>query len=126
MPTTLDVKGTQESIRVLLIEDDEDDYLLTKAVVSAKENKTIKLDWVDSFDRAVSAIESDAYDVYLVDYRLGPYTGIDLIQEAFRMGCRAPMILLTGQDDLTAAVDVTGNVEGLSVQSCTDTADGAT
>lgn len=98
---TLDVKEKNERIRVLLIEDDEDDYLLTKALVSAKENKTIKLDWVDTYDQAVSAIERGGYDVYLVDYRLGPYTGIDLIQEAFRMGCRAPMILLTGQDDLT-------------------------
>ncbi len=101
IPTTLDFKEKSESIRVLLIEDDEDDYLLTKALVSAKENKTIKLDWVDSYDQALGAIERGVYDVYLVDYRLGPYTGIDLIQEAFRMGCRAPMILLTGQDDLT-------------------------
>ncbi|MBD2753339.1 hybrid sensor histidine kinase/response regulator [Spirosoma validum] len=101
IPTTLDVAEEKENIRVLLIEDDEDDYLLTKALVSAKENSTIKLEWVDSYNRALTAIESGQYDVYLVDYRLGPYTGIDLIQEAFRMGCRAPMILLTGQDDLT-------------------------
>ena len=101
IPIALDVTEEKEIIRVLLIEDDEDDYLLTKALVSARENSTIKLDWVDSYERALPAIESDQYDVYLVDYRLGPYTGIDLIQEAFRLGCRAPMILLTGQDDLT-------------------------
>ena len=100
-PTTLDVTKEKESIRVLLIEDDEDDYLLTKALVSAKENQTIILDWVDNYDLALAAIRDNKYDVYLVDYRLGPYTGIDLIQEAFQIGCRAPMILLTGQDDLT-------------------------
>lgn len=100
-PITLDVTEEKENIRVLLIEDDEDDYLLTKALVSAKENRTIKLDWIDSYERGLTAIEDDKYDVYLVDYRLGSYTGIDLIQEAFRIGCRAPMILLTGQDDLT-------------------------
>lgn len=97
----LDTTNKKEIIRVLLIEDDEDDYLLTKALVSARENATIKLDWVDSYDRALESITANQYDVYLVDYRLGPYTGIDLIQEAFRLGCRAPMILLTGQDDLT-------------------------
>ena len=101
LPATLDVVEKKGSIRVLLIEDDEDDYLLTKALVSAKENAAIKLDWVDSYDRALAVIDDGQYDVYLVDYRLGHYTGIDLIQEAFRMGCRAPMILLTGQDDLT-------------------------
>ena len=101
IPIILDVTQEKENIRVLLIEDDEDDYLLTKALVSAKENRTIKLDWIDSYERGLIAIEEDNYDVYLVDYRLGSYTGIDLIQEAFRIGCRAPMILLTGQDDLT-------------------------
>lgn len=100
-PITLDVTKEKETIRVLLIEDDEDDYLLTKALVSVKENQTIILDWVDNYELALTAIEDNKYDVYLVDYRLGPYTGIDLIQEAFQLGCRAPMILLTGQDDLT-------------------------
>ena len=101
IPVALDGQEGQGLIRVLLVEDDEDDYLLTKAFVSAKENSTIALDWVDSYEGALIAIESRYYDVYLVDYRLGAYTGIDLIQEAFRLGCRAPMILLTGQDDLT-------------------------
>ncbi|QMW00305.1 hybrid sensor histidine kinase/response regulator [Spirosoma foliorum] len=101
IPAALDVVEKKETIRILLIEDDEDDYLLTKALVSVRENASIKLDWVDSYDRGLAAIDKGEYDVYLVDYRLGPYTGIDLIQEAFRMGCRAPMILLTGQDDLT-------------------------
>ncbi|GAB4019091.1 PAS domain S-box protein [Spirosoma sp. KCTC 42546] len=101
IPAPLDVAEKKETIRILLIEDDEDDYLLTKALVSVRENSSIKLDWVDSYDRGLAAIDTGQYDVYLVDYRLGPYTGIDLIQEAFRMGCRAPMILLTGQDDLT-------------------------
>ncbi|AQG78582.1 hybrid sensor histidine kinase/response regulator [Spirosoma montaniterrae] len=88
-------------MRVLLVEDDEDDYMLTRALVSARENANIRLDWADSYEQALAAIAADNHDVYLVDYRLGHYTGIDLIQEAFRMGCRAPMILLTGQDDLT-------------------------
>ena len=99
--SVLDTSENKAVIRVLLVEDDEDDYMLTRALVSAKENATIKLDWVDSYDRALRTIEADQHDVYLVDYRLGHQTGITLIQEAFQMGCRAPMILLTGQDDLT-------------------------
>lgn len=95
----IDAARRNENIRILLIEDDEDDYLLTKALV--KENPSYKLDWVDNYELGLDAVIKGQYDVYLVDYRLGPYTGIDLIQEAFRMGCRAPMILLTGQDDLT-------------------------
>lgn len=96
-----DVIENKDMIRVLLVEDDEDDYMLTKALVSAKENGNIRLDWVDSYDRALNMLQADEYDVYLVDYRLGHHTGINLIQEALQMGCRAPMILLTGQDNLT-------------------------
>lgn len=99
--SALDVSVKNDTIRVLLVEDDEDDYMLTRALVSARENANIKLDWVDSYDRALNAVARDEHDVYLVDYRLGHHTGIHLIQEAFRAGCRAPMILLTGQDDLT-------------------------
>lgn len=97
----LNVTGAKTLIRVLLVEDDEDDYLLTRALVSSKENANIQLDWVDSYDRALEAIETGGHHVYLVDYRLGEHTGIELIQEAFRRGCRVPMILLTGQDDLS-------------------------
>ncbi|MCK8492764.1 MULTISPECIES: hybrid sensor histidine kinase/response regulator [Spirosoma] len=99
--SALDVSVKKDIIRVLLIEDDEDDYMLTRALVSARENANIKLDWVDNYDRALEALEQNDHDVYLVDYRLGHHTGIHLIQEAFRLGCQAPMILLTGQDDLT-------------------------
>jgi len=101
---TLPVSASkQEKIRVLLVEDDEDDYVLTRTLVSTPENATIRLDWVDNYADALEAIQRKEFDVYLVDYRLGEYTGIDLIQEAFRLGSSAPMILLTGQDDL--AVD---------------------
>lgn len=96
-----DTAEKKEQIRVLLIEDDEEDYFLTRSLVREKENDFIELDWVDNYDQAQKMIDAGGYDVYLVDYRLGLHTGIELIQEAFRWGCRAPMILLTGQDDLT-------------------------
>lgn len=100
-PEVLPVIDTkQEKIRVLLVEDDEDDYVLTRTLVLAPENANIRLDWIDNYADALEAIKQRAFDVYLVDYRLGERTGIDLIQEAFRAGSNAPMILLTGQDDL--------------------------
>ncbi len=95
-PTT-----THPPIQVLLVEDDEDDYLLTKLLVSAPENANIQLTWVNSYEAALQALTTGDYDIYLVDYRLGEHTGIDLIQEASRQGSLIPMILLTGQDDLS-------------------------
>jgi PAS domain S-box-containing protein len=97
----LDAPIKETKINVLLVEDDEDDYMLTRALVSSRENANIRLDWVDSYEKAIEIILADKHDVYLIDYRLGSHTGINLIQEASHMGCRAPMILLTGQDDMT-------------------------
>lgn len=86
-------------IRVLLVEDDEDDYILTRTLMSVPENRNLRLDWVEGYDEAYERIMANDYDVYLIDYRLGERTGIELIQETTDAGCQAPMILLTGQDD---------------------------
>ena len=47
----------------------------------------------------VEYMTNKGYDVYLLDYRFGEYTGLDVLRQATRHGCRAPMILLTGQGD---------------------------
>jgi PAS domain S-box-containing protein len=98
-PLPTDVPDKPTAIRVLLVEDDEDDYILTRTLIGAPENRNLRLAWVDSYDEAIDHICDDNYDVYLIDYRLGERTGIELIREATNRGCRAPMILLTGQDD---------------------------
>ncbi|MEZ0542336.1 hybrid sensor histidine kinase/response regulator [Fibrella arboris] len=98
LPNT-DVSDKAATIRVLLVEDDEDDYILTRTLMSAPENRNLRLDWVEGYDEAFERITANDYDVYLIDYRLGERTGIELIQEATDAGCQAPMILLTGQDD---------------------------
>lgn len=87
-------------IRVLIIEDDEDDYIITRGLFAEIEPHKFNLDWVNTYDAALKAISHKHHDVYLVDYRLGINTGLDLIQTAIATGCQAPMILLTGQGDL--------------------------
>jgi len=90
-----------EVLDVLLIEDDEDDYLITRALLSKAESIDCNLDWARSFDEGLESILSSRYDACLVDYRLGARTGLDLLQEVNdRGGVETPIILLTGQGDL--------------------------
>jgi two-component system, cell cycle sensor histidine kinase and response regulator CckA len=89
-------KGT---VRVLLVDDDEDDYILTRDWFSEIEGTKFELEWLTSYDVAVEAIARNQHDVYLLDYRLGERTGLELLQEAVANGCKAPIILLTGQGD---------------------------
>lgn len=87
----------ERAIRLLLIDDDPDDYLLTKEVVAEIPGGGYTLDWVRDFQSGVEAICKGDHDVFLIDYRIGDRTGIDLWNEARKRTCTGPMILLTGQ-----------------------------
>jgi diguanylate cyclase (GGDEF)-like protein/PAS domain S-box-containing protein len=89
----------RESCRVLLVEDDEDDYLITRDLLQTQQRMRFELDWCETYDEALSEIQKHQHDAYLIDYRLGRRTGLDLVREAFGSGPRAPVILLTGQHD---------------------------
>ena len=84
-------------VRLLLVEDDEDDYVLARALLSDAHRTTFELEWISSFDEARRAIAAGAFDVCLVDYRLGQHDGLELLRHARDLGVAAPMILLTGQ-----------------------------
>lgn len=87
----------QNITRVLLIEDDEDDYILVKSLLSEVPSSRFDLDWVSDYGVAVVEISRRQHDVYLLDYRLGARSGLDLLRELIRSGCDAPIIFLTGQ-----------------------------
>jgi PAS domain S-box-containing protein len=90
---------TIPSIQVLLVEDDEDDYLLTRDLLEEIEGVRFNLDWERNYDAGLAQMHQRRHDVYLVDYRLDGRTGLDLIRQALSEGVRAPFILLTGQGD---------------------------
>ena len=84
-------------VRILLVEDDEDDYVLTRALLSESRRTAFELEWIASFEEAQRAIAAGTFDVCLVDYRLGEHDGLELLRHAQDLGVAAPMILLTGQ-----------------------------
>jgi len=87
-----------EKIRVLLVEDDEDDYLLTREFLNETGGRFV-LDWVSSYEEGLEEIEKSDHDVYLIDYRLGQRDGLDLVRSAVARGCKAPLIMMTGAGD---------------------------
>ena len=82
---------------ILLVEDDEDDYILTRSLLSEAKGDQFKLDWASSFEAGLSASGKKRYDVFLIDYRLGEHDGLELVRQIVGTGCRAPIILMTGQ-----------------------------
>ncbi|MEZ4663992.1 MAG: response regulator [Caldilineaceae bacterium] len=88
-----------ERIRILLVEDDEDDFVLTRDLLRDAEGMTPDVDWITTYDQALAEMARNRHDVYLLDYRLGAGDGLSLLYEAMQQGCRKPVILLTGQGD---------------------------
>jgi two-component system cell cycle sensor histidine kinase/response regulator CckA len=82
--------------KVLLVEDDEDDYVLTRVLLSEIPGQQFSLDWARTFDDGLKQLCRNQHDVALVDYRLGAQNGVELLRAASERGCQAPVILLTG------------------------------
>ena len=88
-----------QPVRLLLVDDDEDDYIVTRALLLEIEGGKFELDWVPTYEGALQKIQLRRHDLYLLDYHLGPRNGLELLREALQNGCEAPMILLTGNAD---------------------------
>jgi putative two-component system response regulator len=85
--------------RVLLIEDDEEDYLFTLDLLRRIAPTGYQLSWASDYRTGIAACRAGTFDVCLVDYRLGAESGIDLARELVGDGSTTPIILLTGHDD---------------------------
>lgn len=92
------MESIDQNIKIMLIEDNHTDYLLTSKIISSLGSE-IQLDWEKTYDSGLAAIQAKEHDIYLIDYSLGSKNGLDLVQE-----CRdqdeltGPFILLTDFD----------------------------
>lgn len=86
-----------DTIKVLLIEDDEDDYILTRELLAEVKGGNYALDWASSYEEGLRVAGQLEHHVCLVDYRLGERNGVQLIREAREARLTTPMILLTGK-----------------------------
>lgn len=86
-------------LRVLLIDDDQEDQILTRDLLSESMGDRVHLDWVSTYEAALTAVRECQHDAYLLDYRLGARTGLQLLQEPELKSCNAPIIFLTGQGE---------------------------
>jgi PAS domain S-box-containing protein len=83
-------------IRILIIDDDEEDFFITSQYIKKIRGKEFIIDWCYRYKEAYDAILEAKYDIYFIDYYLGAKTGLDLMKEALLHRCEQPLILLTG------------------------------
>lgn len=92
------------TISILMVEDDEDDFVVTRDLLAEAKGQKFELVWARTYAEAVREIGARRYDLFLVDYRLGGRTGLDLLAAELEQGRLGPVIILTGQG--THDVDV--------------------
>jgi PAS domain S-box-containing protein len=93
----LDPVSSQIPIRVLLVDDDDNSFVLTRRLLSKLQGLFL-VEWASSYEDGLQVIARKRHDVYLLDYRLGARNGLDLLKEALALGCEAPMIILTTEN----------------------------
>jgi signal transduction histidine kinase len=108
----LDAMTEEHRLRLLLIDDDEDSYVLTRDMLRDFAEQKYTLDWVSNYDEGLAAMKQGMYAAYLVDYHLGSSNGLELIRRSRDHGCNAAMILITGLE--SHAIDVSAMLAGAS------------
>ncbi len=83
-------------IKVLIIDDDEEDFFLTSQYIKKIRGREFIIDWCYRYNDALDAILESRYDIYFIDYYLGAKTGLELMKNALARNSEQPLILLTG------------------------------
>ncbi len=93
-------------LRLLIVDDDPDDVLLFRdCVLEGIRDIAIHVEDASTPAQALELLAGPHYDVIVIDYRLGPESGLDLLRTIRSRGIDRPVILLTGVGDEQVAVE---------------------
>ena len=100
----------KDFLNVLLIDDDEEDYLIVADMLAEVRGSKWKLDWCSTYEQGLQTICREEHDICLLDYFLGARDGLDILREAGARECRMPIILLTAHGNID--VDISAMLAG--------------
>ena len=94
----------KEVIKILIVDDDREYFLITQDKISQIKNTSYTVDWEPDYFNALTRISQQEHDVYIIDYNLGTYSGIDLVTQCINSGIHLPFIFLTGMDNISTDI----------------------
>ena len=91
-----------QPIKLLLVDDDEDDYVIIRDLLSEIDWANFELHWASTYTAAQEVAKSGEHQVILADYRLGEHSGLEFLRWLRLEDSTTPVILLTayGNRDL--------------------------
>jgi PAS domain S-box-containing protein len=87
------------AIKVLLVDDSYDDYVLTRAMLRRAGGGPYELEWESSYERGLAALRTQRFHAAFLDHALGPRTGLEMLGELRHSNVQTPIIMLTGMGD---------------------------
>jgi PAS domain S-box-containing protein len=95
-------------VRVFVAEQREDGYEATARLLESQSRTPFEVDWRGSYDEARETIRERRHDAYLIDYRWGERTGLDLLNEASGPRDWPPALMLVAGDESDPALEQAG------------------
>ena len=90
---------TTQALRLLVVDDNEGDFVFTRELLSDIEDTEYTLDWASDGQSALRIMEKQEHDLYLLDHQLGSLNGVQVLEEVRRREINKPVIMLTGMSD---------------------------
>ncbi len=84
-----------EKIRILYVDDDQDDLLLVTSLLEKSHAKNYELENARTLEDALAKLKGK-FSIFLVDYKFGKSGEVDLVKEIKALRKHAPVIMLTG------------------------------
>ena len=94
-----------KTIKILLVEDNPVDVLFLRSVLGRDTGARFHLDTVTSLADALSRLDAAEFDIVLLDLTLPDSTGMDTFHAVKARAGGRPVIILSGVDDETLAVN---------------------
>ncbi|HEY0944543.1 MAG TPA: response regulator [Opitutaceae bacterium] len=86
-------------LHVLMIDDDEEDYLIARGLFGESGRPVERFEWASSAAAGFARLEAARFDVVLLDQALGREQGLEVMRRAIASGVRSPFIFLTGKQE---------------------------
>ena len=89
-------------MRILLIEDDK---MIGAAIEQALKDAAYAVDWVTNGEEAIHAVDSETYELILLDLGLPKADGREVLRYVREFGRKIPVIIVTARDSVEDRID---------------------
>ncbi len=87
-------------VRVLVIEDEQDDFTLLAATVREVDHHRYDLQWVSCWEDAEKRLDGATFDIVICDFFLPGMNAIDVMDRMDEIGITTPVVVLTADSNL--------------------------